>query len=146
MAKQTNPQQTVAAPQPAAVKGNGITKKEAVRLELKKLGRNAKPAQLQPYIKATFGIDMTPAHITTTKGELLRGKRSKGKAAGKKPEPSSKPPAAAAATKPSALKAPQGGNGAAARGVSLNDIGVVKELLGRVGADSLRTLIDLLAK
>lgn len=143
MAEQTNSRNTAAAgAKPAAGNGNGITKKEAVRQALKGLGRNAKPAQLQPYIKATFGLDMTPAHITTAKGELHRGKA---KAAGRKQEPPSKSPAVAAAPQQSAPKAPQGGNGDAG-GVSLKDLGVVKELLGRVGADGLRTLINLLAQ
>jgi hypothetical protein len=147
MADNTKSQDSGAAgAKPRAVKANGMTKKEAVRKALKKLGRNAKPAQLQPYIKEMFGFDMTPAHITTAKGELLRGKGGKGKAAGKKRHPAAQAPALPAAPQQGAPKAPPAGNGAAAGRVSLKDIAVVKDLLGRVGADNLRTLIDLLAR
>jgi hypothetical protein len=143
MPPKTTSQQTAAGgPQPGAGKGNSITKKEAVRQALKKLGKSAKPAQLGPYIKATFGLDMTPAHITTAKGELLRGKGKKGKASAKKPEAT---PAAAPQPAAAPAKGSRGGNGSAA-GIGLQDIAAVKELLGRVGADNLRTLIDLLAK
>ena len=131
-----------------AGKGNGISKKEAVRLALEKLGRDAKPAQLRPYIKATFGLDMTPAHITTAKGELRRGKGGKGKAARRKKASAPKPPAPAAAPAPPAqppARAAAAGSRSAG-GIRLEDIQAVQGLLGRVGADTLRGLIDLLAK
>ena len=52
MADKTTPQKAAGGPPKGAgaVKGNGISKKEAVRLALEKLGRDAKPAQLRPYI------------------------------------------------------------------------------------------------
>ncbi len=140
--------QPPAVPQQAAAKANAISKKEAVRQALKKLGKDAKPAQLQPYIKATFGLDMTPEHITTTKSDLLRGKGNKGKTKGKQQstaakasaKPSSLPQTATAAA--SGLRA---GNGNAPGSIRLEDVEATKALLGRVGANSLRTLIDLLA-
>ena len=134
-----------------AKKSNGgITKKEAVRKALEALGRDAKPAQLQPYIKQTFGIDMTPGHITTAKGEILRGK---GQGAQAKAGAAPKPQAPATAPEPPArqpARAPAGASGAGGGGgsgrISLEDLQTVKGLLGRVGADTLRTLIDLLAE
>jgi hypothetical protein len=149
MADKTNPPKSAGGPPKGAGagKGNGISKKEAVRLALGELGRDAKPAQLRPYIKETFGLDMTPAHITTAKGELLRGKGGKGKATkGKKAAP--KLPTTATAPAPPAqppAKAPAGGSRSGG-GIRLEDIEAVQGLLGRVGADTLRGLIDVLAK
>src|SRR5262245_6679734 len=107
-----------------------MTKKEAVRRTLQVMGKDAKPAQMQPYIKEHFGIDMTTAHITTAKGEILRGKAAAKKATPKQP-----------AAKPQPAKASPAQNG-----VSLQDLQAVKELVGRVGPDTLRSLIDLLAR
>jgi hypothetical protein len=115
-------------------KANSISKKEAVRLALKALGRDAKPAQLQPYIKSTFGIDMTPGHITTAKGEFLR--KGKKKAA---PKPQSQPapqPPAPQTVKPAGSRS----------GIALEDIQAVKALIGRLGPENLRTLIQLLSR
>jgi hypothetical protein len=123
-------------------KGNGLSKKDAVRQALQKLGKNAKPAQLRPYIKATFGLDMTPEHITTAKGEILRGK---GKSPGKRKQAPAKPAVSAAPASTTSGKA-QPGNGNAGGGIRLQDVAAVKDLVGRVGPDSLRTLIDLLAR
>ena len=128
-----------------ADKANGqqgaISKMEAVRRALGDLGKDAKPAALQPYIKDKFGLDMTPEHITTCKGSILKASRKgkgkgKGKAAAAKPTPADAPVAKAATKAESAKVA----------GISLPDIQKVKELVGRVGADSLRTLIDVLAR
>jgi hypothetical protein len=125
MADKTTPQKSAGGPPRGAGSGkrNGISKKEAIRRALGELGRDAKPAQIQPYIKETFGLVMTPAHITTAKGELLRGKGGKGKAAkGKKAAPNLPTPAAAPAppAQPPA-KAPAGGSRSGG-GISLEDI------------------------
>jgi hypothetical protein len=149
MADKTTTQKSAGSPPKGAGAGkrNGISKKEAVRLVLEKLGRDAKPAQLRPYIKATFGLDMTPAHITTAKGELLRGKGGKGKAAkGKKTAPNL--PTQAAAPAPPAQPPPkaQAAGSRSGGSISLADIQAVQGLLGRVGADTLHGLIDVLAK
>ena len=90
---------------------------------------------------------MTPAHITTAKGELLHGKGGKGQAAKREKASAPKPPAPAAAPKPPArppAKAAAGGSHSG--GIRLEDIEAVQGLLGRVGADTLRRLIDVLAK
>jgi hypothetical protein len=127
-----------AGPQQGAGRANGLTKMEAVRRALQELGNDARPAQLQPLIKQRFGLDMTPEHITTRQGKLLAGAGRKGKKKQAAPVPAA--PAKATAGRQRA------GNGNAAGGVSLKDLAVVKDLVGRVGADSLRSLIDLLAR
>src|SRR5262249_50795127 len=148
MADKTTPQKSAGGPPKGAGagKGNDISKKEAVRLALAELGRDAKPAQLRPYIKATFGIDMTPGHITTAKGELRRGQGGKGKAARRKKASAPKPPAPAAAPAPPAQPPARAAGGSPSGGISLEVIQAVQGLLGRVDADTLRGLIDMLAK
>src|SRR5262245_3546852 len=116
-----------------AKKTNGMSKQEAVRRALEAMGKDAKPSAMQPFIKEKFGIDMTTDHISTAKGEILRRKK------GKK-EPGPKPQAAQparAAPKPA---------GKAANGISLQDIQAVQGLVGRLGANQLKGLIDLLAR
>jgi hypothetical protein len=120
-----------ATPQPAS-----MTKMEAVRRALKALGKDALPSQLQPYIKQTFGIDMTPAHITTCKGDILRkGKKKPGPKPKVQPEPLVRPSAPTPPAKP-----------AAKNGITLEDIQSVQGLIGRIGAGQLKGLIDLLSR
>jgi len=121
-------------------KANGMTKKDAVRKALDALGRDAKPAELKPFIKDNYGIDMTPEHITTAKGEILRGK---GKPAAKKKAVAPRQPAARPQEpQPAGASRARNGDG----GISLQDLQTVMELVGRVGPDTLRSLIDLLAR
>jgi hypothetical protein len=69
-----------------------IHKQEAVRRALSHFGNDAKPSQMQPWIKAQFCIEMSDKHISTAKGEILRkaglgGRPKKGKAPAKKAAP-----------------------------------------------------------
>jgi hypothetical protein len=105
-------------------KKKALTKREAVRRAIADLGRDAMPLQLQGHIRSKFGIEMSPDHISVEKRKTLLKEAGEGK------------PAAAA--KP----APQG-NGEA---IDLADIEAVKDLVERVGADSLKKLIDVLAR
>jgi hypothetical protein len=113
MADKTNGQQ--------ASKANGITKMEAVRRALAELGMDAKPAALQPFIKQKFGFDMTPEHITTCKGAILKA-TGKGKPAA---------PAKAAASPPAT--APQQDNG---EGSPMTKLEAVKRAMARMGRNA----------
>src|SRR5262245_28947883 len=84
---QSPPEFTTMAEKTATPKPANITKVEAVRRALKALGRDATPAKLQPYIKQTFGIEMSPAHVTTCKGVILRKKKKPGPNPKGQPEP-----------------------------------------------------------
>jgi hypothetical protein len=106
-----------------------ISKQEAVRRALAHFGRDAKPAQMQGWIGQQFNIKMTTDHISTAKGEILR------KAAAKK----------ASAPKPQVQRAAASATPAKAA-VPLADILAVKDLVRRLGADPLHTLIDAFAK
>jgi hypothetical protein len=112
--------------------GEKITKKEAVRRALATLGKKAKPTAIKGWIKDNLAIEMTTDHISTAKGELLR----KGK---KKPTPSPAPKVQAAAV----TRAVKAANG---KGVLLEDILTLKDLVKRIGAEHLRTLIDVMSK
>jgi hypothetical protein len=114
-----------------------MTKMEGVRRTLRELGKNAMPLQIQDHLKKQFGIDMTVAHISNYKSEILRKKKGKGKRGRKA---AAMIPAEAKASAP--VSAPGKGTG----GFSLEDIQTTKALVGRIGADRLRTLIDVLAK
>src|SRR5437660_12681051 len=77
-----------------------ITKQEAVRRSLAKLGPDAMPVDIQKDVKDSFGIDMSTAHISTTKGQLRRA--ANGKPATTKPEPAATPQPQAAEAPPTA--------------------------------------------
>src|SRR5262245_48646329 len=111
-----------------------ITKVEAVRRALGHFGRDAKPAQMQGWIKDQFNLQMTTDHISTAKGDILR----KGKKRAGPPKAEAKPGAV-----PPARAAPGRAKEAA---IPLQDILYLKELVQRVGPGSLHTLIDALAK
>jgi hypothetical protein len=115
-----------------------ITKMEAVRRALAHFGKGGKPAQMQGWIKEQFGIDMSTDHISNAKGMILRKAGRKPKKAGPKGPAPVQP--AAASTSPAK---PTGGK---AGGIPLEDILAVKELVGRLGARPLHTLIDAFAK
>src|SRR5262245_66016589 len=92
-----------------AKKSNEMSKKEAVRKALEAMGKDAKPSEMQPFIKEKYGIDMTTDHISTAKGEILRAGKKKAKKQGPKPQ-AAQP--AKAAPKPARK---------AANGISLQD-------------------------
>jgi hypothetical protein len=153
----------------AAPKGKlvGLTKIDAVRKAMSKLGLHAGRAPIRDYVKAQFGIEMTADHVSTCKADILRRKKARAKSAAPKALPA-KP----AAVTPTAVKAPgansipptpapsaahskhsptaarvraqgpKNGSAKAGVGINLDDILVVKDLVGRVGASQLKTLID----
>jgi hypothetical protein len=127
-----------AAPQKG--KRSGLTKMEAVRRALRKLGKGAKPVQLQSFVREQFGIEMTAGHVSTYKGDILR-KAAQAKAAAPKGTP---PNAAAKAPLPAAPTATP--NAKPGGGIALEDIQAVKVLVGRIGAADLKALIDVLAR
>jgi uncharacterized membrane protein len=152
------------APKKAAA--GRINKMEAVRRAMKKLGIDAGRQEIHDEVKKEFGIDMSLDHISTYRGEIRRKATAKPAGAAvtnmtkpAAPKPAAPKPAApkpatalkAAAPKPAALKAaapatPAAGNGETPHGISLTDIQLAKDLLGRIGVDELKTLLDLLVK
>jgi hypothetical protein len=144
-AANTTPGQSKSAknPQPK------ISKMEAVRKTLASLGREAKPTEMQAYIKKTFGVEMTKDHISNYKGDILRKEaESAGGSATAQAATSANKPAAPKPSTPAAAVKPASNQPRAADGSSilLEDVLTAKMLLDRVGADKLRTLIDGLAQ
>ena len=124
--------ETKAETQPAQQKKGQaqISKMEAVRRSLKKLGKKATPTAIQADVKARFGVEMSTDHVSTYKGDIARKQRQQSEA--KK----------SAANKPQehhAQAAPAGGPKKST--LSVQDVLAVKSLVDRVGADNLRTLI-----
>jgi hypothetical protein len=129
-------------------------KNEAVYLALQELGTDAKRGPIREFVKERFGIDMNPDHVSTARGEALRKMAGDGK-----PAPKESPPAAEA--EPAAPREPAGVEQAApdaaaqtplrekssptssSTAVELDDLIALKALVGRVGAENLRRLIDI---
>jgi hypothetical protein len=116
--------------------GSPMTKTDAVRRVMAKLGREAKPLEIQKHLKADFNIDMTTDQISSTKADVLRKRKAKKKAPAKA---AAKPAPAAARAKPAPAQP-------AKPSVLLEDVLAVRDLVDRVGAAHLRTLIDTLAR
>jgi hypothetical protein len=153
----------------AATKGTPVvvTKMDAVRKAMARLGWDTGRAQIRDYVKAHFGIEMTADHVSTCRADILRKKSAKPKASVAKTPPTkptattssvvkaaiakptpTQPAPAPAQTKP--IPAPAKVPGQVAKngtlkvqgGITLQDILAVKELVGRVGSNDLKTLID----
>jgi hypothetical protein len=145
----------------------GISKMEAVRRAMADLGLDAARTDIQSFLTKRFGIEMNLDMISTYKADVARklanAKKASPASAENKPAP--KPPATSTSTpiakkpvtsappamhdlapKPVAKPAAVTISNGVAHGIELDDIRAVKELVGRVGSDSLKTLIDVLVK
>jgi hypothetical protein len=121
-----------------------ISKLEGVRQAMATLGDNAKPHQIQDFVRDNFGMVMTTGHISANKTNIRKqqGKMGTKPAAAKpimrKPAGKIEAPYVAPTVKPAA---PPAGH---SEEILLEDVQTLKALVGRVGAASLKTLIDLL--
>jgi hypothetical protein len=137
----TSPTSGGAAKPPAV-----LTKMDAVKQAQAKLGEDAKPLAIQKYVKHELGIDVSTDVISTYKQEIAK-KAKKGQAGAKPKGPANGKPApvASAAARETTPKAPAAVKPAAGA-IPLKDILAVKELVGRLGAGALHTLIDAFAR
>jgi hypothetical protein len=120
---------------------SGVTKQDAVRRALAALGKKATAKDIQKFVKDTFNLDMTIDHVYNAKSNVLgKGKKKAKKLKVKQPAP----PEPGAAVKPPVQPAPVAHKPAG--GIRLEDIEAVKSLLGRVGADNLKALVEMLAR
>jgi hypothetical protein len=104
----------------------GVSKMDAVRGALKKLGRKAKPQDIQVFIRSEFNVDMEPLLISNYKSHLIR------KAAKRRRKMLKSAVAAAPAP--------------VAGGYSLGDIQAVRQVIQQIGADKVQELAAVLAK
>jgi hypothetical protein len=132
-------------------KKNQVNKIDAVRQALDNVGQDAPRPKLQEFIKEKFGYVMSTDHISNCKSELKRRARKR-KPVVARATVTTSPVQKPAAPMPQVHRAvahvqqmngTAGANGSVG-GISLLDIGAVKGLLGRVGADELKGLIDVL--
>lgn len=102
------------------------------------------PVDIQQYLKAEYGIEMTTSHISVYKTEIMRkgAKKAPGTAKPAAPKPSSakKPSTPAVSSKPAL---PSIGKQS---GIRLGAIETMKSLMTQVGEKDLKTLIELLGK
>jgi hypothetical protein len=110
-------------------KSKGISKMEAVRQAITKMGKDIKPPAILSFVKENYSLDMSYDMASNYKGLILkkRGGRRRGRKPGRKP--------VALAT-----------NGSKAGGITLADIEAVKALADRLGAEKVRQLAAVLAK
>jgi len=109
---------------------DGISKIEAVRQAIAKLGKDAKPPEILSFVKENFGVTMSYDMASNYKSTALKKKKGK---RGRKPGPK---PAAAVPT----------ANGHSNGSISLEDISAVKALADRLGAEKVWQLAKVLAK
>ena len=105
-------------------------KAEAIRRALVKLGKKAKPAQIQEFIKANFDVEMTTQTISVYKSARIRKSGKKGQ-----PGRKSKEIGAVVETTKAAIH----------DGVSLRDLRTLKEIKDRLGHAGMRELVALMA-
>ena len=133
------PQNTNAKATAPAQGEETISKKEAVRRSLEKLGKKAMPKEIRQDIRERFGLEVSSNYVSTTKADLLLKPKAK-KPAMKKAEPKEAPQTREPAAVPSATD--DGKTGA----VEMGDILALRGLLDRVGPDRLKTLIDVMSR
>lgn len=129
---------------PAKKDAGSMSKKDTVRRALQDLGNEARPMQIRDHIKQRYNMEMGLDHISTVKGEILRESGQAKPAAAKPPAkqaPASKPAASAEQTRKTAPA-----QLSETPGISLKDIETVKDLVERVGASSLKKLIEVMAR
>jgi hypothetical protein len=109
-----------------AIQTPEVTKMDAVRGALKKLGRKASPQDIRVFIRSEFNVAMEPTLISNYKSHLIRKARrrrlkTRGQAAAVTPAP-------------------------ATGGFSLDDIQAVRQVVQQIGADKVQELVAVLAK
>ena len=114
----------------------GLTKMEGVRRALAELGPDAKPLAIKGYLRSRFRLDISADVASNYKKLLAKRARS-----AKQPPAAVPPPATVVRLTPTATVAKPSGDA-----IRLEDLQALKGLMGRVGSDHLRTLIDLLAR
>jgi hypothetical protein len=114
---------------PAKATDGSLSKMEAVRRILASSGKDTMPLEIQGLLKKQYNIKMDPTVISTYKSSILR--QGPGKKMGR--------PKGQTAVAHSTARA----NGSAS--ISIDDIKAVKELAGRLGAERLRQLAEVLA-
>jgi len=104
---------------------------DMVRSAIAELGANAKPTPIQEFIKAKFNKEVSKIIISNYKSNMKK-KGKVGKRSGRPPGGDRK--AGVLVT-----------SSAGGKGIQLEDLAAVRGLVGRLGANQLRQLVDVLA-
>jgi hypothetical protein len=104
--------------------GEQISKMEAMRRALAKIGRDARPLEYQTFIKSKFGIEMTADMVSNYKSSLLKASAEANAVTPPTPKGQAKP----------------------AGEFSLHELEAVKALADKIGAEKVRQLAQALAK
>ena len=134
-----------------------VSKIDAVRRTMEKVGYDVKPKELQARVVEEFGpeYDMSVDHVKTARNNVLKKAGVPSTPRGRKPKAKAKVKAKKAALKPARHKeeaspreqpapvAPSNGKDWAN---NTQDIVTLRDLVDRVGADHLKTLIDVLVR
>jgi (p)ppGpp synthase/HD superfamily hydrolase len=123
------PKKAAAAPQPD---NGGITKTEAVKQALAKLGQDAKPSAVIEHVKKAHGLDVSAQTVSNLKALQAKKPAVMAKRRGRPPKTPASTPARTVSIRSTA-------------GVSLEDIRAVKELADRIGAEKVAQLAEVLA-
>lgn len=127
------------APVPTAAAA-GLSKQKMASMALDALGERASVAELRDYIVKTFGVEMTPGHVSTAKNTILHQRQREGQQTVARKR-LGRPPKASKATAP--VVASHAATLPAARaGLEVRDVRLVSEMAQRLGAKSLRELVE----
>jgi hypothetical protein len=147
-------EKTKGAAAPKKTQPGDISKMEAVRRAMAELGHDATRTEIQGFVKERFGTEMDLDVISTYKADIAR-KAAKAKLAvtkpavmksvGQQPSPAKDKVVKKAAPKSHAKPSSAAGGNGKAGGILLKDIQAVKILVATVGAESLKTLIEVLS-
>jgi hypothetical protein len=111
--------------EPAPAGKETISKQEAIKRSLKKLGKRAMPKAIKEDIRQRFALEVSSNYISTTKADLLQ------KPTAKQLQSAAEPAAATTGTKAA---------------VEMVDILVLRGLLDRLGAENLKAFIEAIAR
>ena len=113
-------------------KAKQVSKMEAMRQVIQKLGQDAENTALHAALKSDFGVTMTTGMFSNYKSAVMKEIR-----AGKRgPKPGAKPAAIPATN----------GKKADAGGITVEEISAVKKLVDQLGAEKVEKLARVLAK
>ena len=112
-------------------KAKQVSKMDAMRQAIQKVGPDAENSAIQAALKSDFGVTMTSATFFNYKSSVMKEMRGK---LGPKPGP-----------KPAAVPATNGKK-ASAGGITVEEIAAVKKLVDQLGADKVEQLARVLAK
>jgi len=113
-------------------KAKQVSKMEAMRQAIQKLGPDAENSALQAALKSDFGVTMTTGMFSNYKSAVMKEIR----AGNREPKPAAKPAAVPATD----------GKKASAGGITVEEIAAVKKVVDQLGAAKVEQLARVLAK